>query len=356
MSVYPQPISTAPPRPGPASRSVGNSADRATARAAVAQFSWSEPELRAQWASAASCQTQVQRLAGGAFRSDATLVHTPLLRISCERLCGAPMRVVGQFGDDYVNACVAVGSRAILNGVALNTPSMHLQGAGSSFDSTSRGAWWCGLLRVHRAILRDPDDPLQAWFDSSRRKQRVLGAHGSRLAELIVTLTRRAGTDPHGLAGLPQALLLDDVVASLRDAVVADESDPSAFQTPGPASRRRLALAAEDCIRAWVGGGTALTVKALCEELRTSERSLQFAFREQFGTNVRTFVLSARMQQSHAMMRAVGDRMSLTEIATQSGVWHLGRFSRYYRSLFGCSPSEMQRRLWGRAQVQAKAW
>jgi AraC-like DNA-binding protein len=124
---------------------------------------------------------------------------------------------------------------------------------------------------------------------------------------------------------------------------------------PGPASRRRLALAAEDRIRAGVGAGSLLTVEALCRELHTSERSLQLAFREQFDTNARTFVLSARLQQAHAMLLTAGDRMTLTEIATQSGVWHLGRFPRYYRDLFGCTPSEMQRRIWGRPVLERAA-
>ncbi|HYN61299.1 MAG TPA: helix-turn-helix domain-containing protein [Rubrivivax sp.] len=355
MTAYPQRIPPVPPSPGPASGMGDNPPDHAAARAAVAHLSWSEPELRGEWASTPSFQTQVQRLADGTFRSDATLVQMPLLRIGVERLCGAPVRVVGQLADDFANACVAVGPRAILNGVALNTPSLHLHGAGARFDSTSRGAWWCGLLRLHRGILRDPDDPLQAWFDSSQRKRRVLHAHGNRLADLIMTLTLRAGANPHGLVGLPQALLLDDVVAALRDAIGANEASSSGLHMPGPASRRRLALAAEDRIRAGVGAGSLLTVEALCRELHTSERSLQLAFREQFDTNARAFVLSARLQHAHAMLLAAGDRMTLTEIATQSGVWHLGRFPRYYRDLFGCTPSEMQRRIWGRPVLERAA-
>ena len=31
------------------------------------------------------------------------------------------------------------------------------------------------------------------------------------------------------------------------------------------------------------------------------------------------------------MLLANGYRMTLSEIATQAGIWHLGRFSNYYR-------------------------
>jgi AraC-like DNA-binding protein len=169
-----------------------------------------------------------------------------------------------------------------------------------------------------------------------------------------LTLTLRAEANPYGLSGLPEALLLDDVVAALRDAIDAAPESPSALPWLGPASRRRLALAAEERIRTGVGDGSPLSIEALCRELQTSQRSLQLAFREQFGTNARTFVLSARMQRAHAMLLATGDQMTLSEIATQSGLWHLGRFSLYYRQIFGCSPSEMQLRVWGRPVLAQK--
>ena len=340
MTAKPLGIPPAPSPPSPA------------ARPAVVNLSWSEPELRGKWASTPAFQTQVQRLAHGAFRCDATLVQMPLLRISVERLHSAPVRVIGQIADDCANACVAVGPRATLNGVALQTPSLHVQGSGSRFDSTSSGAWWCGLLRLNRGILRCPDDPLQAWFDSSQRKHRVLQARGHRLAGLIMTLTLRADANPHGLTGLPEALLLDDVVAALRDAIDAAPESPSALHSLGPASRRRLALDAEERIRSGVGDGSLLSIEALCRELKTSQRSLQLACREQFGANARSFVISARIQWAHALLLARGDQMTLSEIATQTGHWHLGRFSQYYRHCFGCTPSTMQRKVWGRSGLR----
>jgi len=342
MTANPLGIPPAPTPPSPA------------ASPEVVNLSWSEPEPRGEWASTPAFQTQVQRLADGAFRSDATLVQMPLLRISVERLLSAPVRVMGQIAEDCANACVAVGPRATLNGVALQTASLHVQGSGSRFDSTSSGAWWCGLLRLNRGILRCPDDPLQVWFDSSQRKHRVLQAPGHRLSDLIMTLTLRAEANPHGLTGLPEALLLDDVVAALREAIDAAPESPSALHLLGSASRRRLALAAEEWIRSGVGDGSQVSIEALCRELKTSQRSLLLAFREQFGTNARTFVLSARIQCAHALLLATGDQMTVSEIATQTGHWHLGRFSRYYRHFFGCTPSTMQRKVWGRSAFVQK--
>jgi transcriptional regulator GlxA family with amidase domain len=75
---------------------------------------------------------------------------------------------------------------------------------------------------------------------------------------------------------------------------------------------------------------------------------LQVAFLEQFGISARTFVLSARMQRANEMLLSAGDRMTMTEIATLSGIWHLGRFSKYYKQFFGCTPLQTQRRIWAR--------
>jgi len=354
MTDRPQPIPPASSPPSPATYTESKAAGELSLGKAVVKLSWSEPELRGEWASTPSFQTKVQRLVDGAFRSDATLVLMPLMRISVERLSGAPVRVIGQIADDCFNACLAVGPQAILNGVALQRPSLHLHGAGSRFDTTTGGPSFCGILRLNHAKLTNPDDPLQAWFDRTKRKQRVLSAHGHRLADLILTLTLRAEQSPYGLTEVPEALLLDDVVAALRDAIDPVPDRQSALDYLGPASRRRLALAAEELIRAAVNDGSLLSIEAVCRELNTSQRSLQVAFLEQFGINARTFLLSARMQRAHAMLLATGDQMTLTDIATQAGIWHLGRFSKYYRQFFGRTPLQMQRKIWARPAIGPK--
>jgi AraC-like DNA-binding protein len=317
-------------------------------------LSWSEPEVRGEWASTPAFHTQVQRLADGAFRSDARLVQMPLLRISVEHLQSAPLRVIGQIAGDYANVCIAEGSQATLNGVSLHKPSLHILGAGSLFDSTMGATWCCRLLHLSRGVLRSKDDPLHSWFDNNASKQGVLHAPGHRLSDLIMTLTRQAETDPDGLTAIAQDLLVDDVVAALRDAVDATPESVSDLLRLGATSRRRLALAAEEWIRTGIGDESLLSIEALCRELNASPRLLQMAFQEQFGTSARTFVLSARIQKAHAMLVRKGDKITLSEIAAQSGLWHLGRFSQYYRQFFGCTPSTMQRKIWG-SSAQTRA-
>jgi AraC-like DNA-binding protein len=347
------PPESAPTRPEVNTK--GKALDKIPPHKAFVKLNWSEPELRGEWASTPSFKTKVQRLAGGAFNSDATLVQMPLMRISVERLSGAPVRVIGQIADDCANACIAVGPKAILNGVQLQTPSLHLHGAGARFDSITGGDWFCGLLRFSHAVLTDPEDPLHAWFDSRQRMHRVLRASGHRLTNLILMLSLRAERNPDGLTGMPEALLLDDVISALRDAIDAAQESPSALDFLGSSTRRRLALAAEELIRIGVSDGSQLSIEALCKELHVSQRLLQLAFLEQFGVNARNFVLSARIQRAHTMLLANGDQMRVSDLATQAGIWNLGRFSMYYRQFFGCTPSEMQRRIWGKPVIEPQA-
>jgi len=54
------------------------------------------------------------------------------------------------------------------------------------------------------------------------------------------------------------------------------------------------------------------------------------------------------------MLLANGYRMTVSEIVTQAGTWHLGRFSKYYQQFFGCTPSQIERRIWGKPVIEPK--
>jgi hypothetical protein len=68
----------------------------------------------------------------GNFRSDGKLLQTPLLRIGSERLHSGRVRarghVLGQLAAGFEQACVAVGTQAMLESVVLhrlNRPSFR---------------------------------------------------------------------------------------------------------------------------------------------------------------------------------------------------------------------------------------
>jgi AraC-like DNA-binding protein len=293
-----------------------------------------------------------QRLDDSAFRSETAAIDTGRIRFGAERIDQANLRVHGRLPPGLLYAGVTIGSDLQIHGRRVNRPLLKVFGAGARFDATMRGSMHNVTLLVrHDAIAPtdDPCDPLGAWFDASSACSLSLTPGQHRLAGLLETLAARVHADPESLTDPATAALMeDDLLGALRCAVAAP-TDLAGHDLPlGPDSRRRLALAAEEMIHS----GDAQDpegVASLCHRLGTGERSLQLAFREQFGTSVRAFLQTARLHQAHAALLRNGDRMTLTQIATQYGFWHLGRFAGYYRKVYGCSPSVTVKRVWGRA-------
>lgn len=83
-----------------------------------------------------------------------------------------------------------------------------------------------------------------------------------------------------------------------------------------------------------------ITLVDLCAELGLSRRGVEFLFQDSLGIGPSAFI---RHQRLHGVRRdllkapqAVG---VVKESALQWGFWHMGHFSREYRSLFGETPS-----------------
>jgi AraC-like DNA-binding protein len=72
-------------------------------------------------------------------------------------------------------------------------------------------------------------------------------------------------------------------------------------------------------------------------------RRVQQAIEDHFGISFVKFVRAARLHQAHAALLRNAERVTVTEIATRYGFWHLGRFSSYYCEMFGQPPSRTPR-------------
>jgi AraC family ethanolamine operon transcriptional activator len=87
-----------------------------------------------------------------------------------------------------------------------------------------------------------------------------------------------------------------------------------------------------------------LAVEDLATAADVSERTLRTTFQEYFSVGpVRYLRLRALHQVRRALKVADPSRTTVTEIAAQFGVWHLGRFAQDYRFLFHELPSETLR-------------
>lgn len=88
-----------------------------------------------------------------------------------------------------------------------------------------------------------------------------------------------------------------------------------------------------------------VTVTELCQALDVSRRTLEYAFREVLRTSPKAFFVRRALDGAHQRLRSSSAAEStVTDVATEFGFWHLGRFSGSYRVAFGETPSETLRR------------
>jgi transcriptional regulator GlxA family with amidase domain len=89
-----------------------------------------------------------------------------------------------------------------------------------------------------------------------------------------------------------------------------------------------------------LNAGVPFDLKALASAVGTTERSLQMHFLDAYGITpghwARTFALH---RVRHRLLKTDATRFTVEGVALECGFRHMGRFSAYYRELFGEFPS-----------------
>ncbi|TGS09364.1 AraC family transcriptional regulator [Mesorhizobium sp. M2E.F.Ca.ET.209.01.1.1] len=114
--------------------------------------------------------------------------------------------------------------------------------------------------------------------------------------------------------------------------------------TTGSTSRHlRQASAAEDFIRTHIQED--IRIVRLCKEIGVSRRQLEYAFRTTFAVTPLEFIRALRLNEARRLLTtARADGLSVTAVAMDVGITHLGRFAANYRLFFGESPYETLQR------------
>lgn len=126
---------------------------------------------------------------------------------------------------------------------------------------------------------------------------------------------------------------LADVLSTVGSSNVSSDRLKGANATPALARRVR------DCMDASLD--EPLQMIDLCGELHCKLRTLHYAFTSYFGVPPSAYHKKTRMNSARrALLDADPDATTVTNIATQYGFWHLGRFSVDYKRMFGELPSQ----------------
>jgi len=214
--------------------------------------------------------------------------------------------LIARAGDEF---CLAADSPR--RWCSLYIPSSELVGANQ--DATTAVGPMRGVIRLAperigslRSVIRQFDEAVQQAPDAFQSAEAQKAAELKLMREIRNVLAVPSGVEPvHGRHEVPRR----QIIRMSMDFV--DQHD-----------------------------GEHLSVEQLATSAGVSERTLRDAFRGYFGAapvqylNQRTLHLVRR-----ALKAADPSVTTVTNIATQFGVWELGRFARDYFYLFGELPS-----------------
>lgn len=263
----------------------------------------------------------------------------------------------GGINDDALTAVFMWGEGASFNGQRAEIPQLRIVGPGTEFKLDMPGSY-----RLMRIGLRGSTlDSLRAVSTSSQHQRNWLmpGVHVQRFAprtelELQQKLLRTVGFAEaaaqrgHDLSA-SLAVAASEAGAALAQAL--SRTDGPSARTLGSSDRRDIVAATLAILEATPH--SPVSVSAVCGVLGVGERMLERAFQERLGLSPRAYERERRLRAAHGLILMEGDRLSITDIAMSFGFWHLGRFAGAYAALFGCSPSETRRRIWGEHAAEA---
>lgn len=262
--------------------------------------------------------------------------------------------VVASGGFDPRAVAVLLIARAagsVICGVPLVDGMILMLPPGTEVTASVRqGAMWAGAV-VPATIWEQAQLTATGIVDDSRRQEprtfRSRLPDGAATEQALETLAGRmfpapdaapetapdqGGTGDEG--GLPRALT--DFLGTLAEDCAAGRIDAIERST---GRRLRQAWQARDYIHANLAED--LSVERLCQEVGASRRQLEYAFRTMFDLSPHQFVQQTRLNEARRRLMAGRRRgATVTQVALECGVQHLGRFAHAYAAFFGESPRQ----------------
>jgi AraC family ethanolamine operon transcriptional activator len=228
--------------------------------------------------------------------------------------------------------------------------------------AAAEGARWCGVPLGRESVLELQRDweittggPLEAWSfaverGSLERAEALLdGGGGSRRRSENSLLAHTAASAARLRTHVASALSATALPAAARHTLVGEflhlaatlrrSTDPPAARVESWSQRRAAVRRVEEYLDAHERELPSLA--ELCSIAGTSERTLEYAFREQLGVSPVRYLRLRRLNAVRRELRAAEPGTArVTDVAMRWGFWQLGRFAVEYRALFGERPSQ----------------
>lgn len=172
-------------------------------------------------------------------------------------------------------------------------------------------------------------------------KTEVFSCHPLQLRKLYsalhkysnsITKYKKPGRLPTGNMGSAPQDFLRDLCS------VLDHTNLSTIR-PDSTRRGKAVKRAMDYIASYADEPP--TIQDLCRAAGVSERTLYYAFLEEFGTTPNAYTKAYRLNAARKVLRRADPSfVKIADIAGHWGFWHMGQFAADYRRMFGELPSQ----------------
>jgi AraC family ethanolamine operon transcriptional activator len=128
----------------------------------------------------------------------------------------------------------------------------------------------------------------------------------------------------------------------LRDEILMEwlEALPPQVDTSElPTLERRKKLVDRACELMLGHTDEPLSILEVCSRVGTSRRKLNYSFQDVLGTTPVKYLRSLRLNGVRRALRQAAPGVTIQDIASHWGFWHLSQFAQDYKKLFGELPS-----------------
>jgi len=232
-------------------------------------------------------------------------------------------------------------SPIIWRGRKISNKSVMIYAPGSEIDAQSRPGFDVYTLSYPESLL---DELAQMFEIPSFRKliesSDLVTAKSSELSKCREQTKRILSTIKEQPKKLNSKVMLDEMSFSLPQQLIFTlVLSRHEYHKPSKRKRDRALRRAKAYLREH--GKKPVNVSDLCRVTEVSERTLRYAFLEQFGTSPKSYLLAMRLNGVRRQLRnADPSSATIADVANHWGFWHMGQFAADYRRLFGELPSE----------------
>ena len=202
----------------------------------------------------------------------------------------------------------------------------------SGFDCVSDETFTGWTLSICDEYLQRIADSCGLPFDDRlwRPDSETLIAESEETRSLCGLLWAHTKRSNSALSPAMEERIAIALLAAAQYRVDVDQSTPAARSRALSAALEYLEFHEDEPVK----------IKQICTSTGIAARTLERAFKENFGIGPKAYQQRLRLNGVRDTLRRHGAELPIIEVANRWGFWHMGQFAKDYKTLFGELPSE----------------